>query len=442
MSTNVIRDESRWIKPHEQDYPEDFREYMAGVRWVEDRTVRRESRQLRLDLREVSGWVSPRGRVARCGSTIEWQRNTAKVKVKHEDGCWHAGVEGLMSCDRPHECPVCSARIGAVKGSELANNARVWLEAGYVLAFVTMDVARVPGESLPDAMKALKAVKARFNRISNGRLEAFGSEGNVESTETTIDRSWNGSGHPHYMRLLFLTSRDALGEIQREFGPLWARAAEHCGRYADPVHGFHVAYPEVSEDGSLKALGAYFTKTGSSMEREMLSHGSKASRSEGTCAPFELLEEIKRSGDFSTSNPMVQTWHLYCEAMRQVPVAIYSRFLKRKLHVLARTGQLELDYDAVPDEPADEEIAQALAEEAVSEEIVGDTAVELGRQAVKFIHRKRLWGRLYTVVEDLAEWGHFNETQPDYVAAVRALLEGFGAPEEALAEIWREGEVS
>lgn len=350
-----------------------------------------------------------------------------------------------MSCDRPHECPVCSARIGTEKGTELAMLSSSWLETGGFLAFVTMDVARKPGEPMTEAMTVLKSVKARFNRLAKGWLAEAESLGTVESTEMTIDRSWNGSGHPHYMRLFYFRNAEMLGEFQRVLGPIWARAAGERGRFADPIHGFHVAYPELTDDGSLQALGTYFTKTGSSLEREMLSHGSKSARTEGSCAPFELLAEIERSGDYSPSNPMVRTWHVYCEAMRQVPVAIYSRFLKRTLREVARTGkmfagQLELGDEAAPlDDP---DVAAALAEEGVTSELEGETVVEVGRQAVKFLHRLRLWGTLFSVVEDLAEWGEMHDTRPDYVAAVKALLKGHRAPPEVMAEIWRPGEMT
>lgn len=424
------------------ELPDDAAQLLAGRRYVAWRNQVRASRERRLQLRHIAGRVSVDQRVARCGGSIVWDRTEAEIKVDHDRfGRPQVGVTNLVRCQRPHKCPDCAAKVRDVRGEMVASYARRWLQAGGSLAFCTFTLARKQGEPMTTATRALRKVLSRFTRLVNDagwnqRAEVVGF---IESLEWTISTEWDGSGHPHAMRLVFFRDQTTLGDWHYRLAPLWVKAASDCGRRASYDYGLNVKHPEMSEGGSIEVLSDYFTKGASAWgaEREMTRGDVKESRTDESVAPFELLAQIETSGDLSWSSPLVRTWQEYERACERVPIARKSRGLAVVINEMSGQHRDVYGAELVTETVEDTEDTEDtdLAEEEVLPELEGATVAKLRRPAVAFIQRHRAWTELYRIVEDLAWWELETGTAPDYVAAVRALLDGLGAPSDLLADV-------
>lgn len=435
-----VLDQSAWLSPGEIELlPDDVRELVAGRRWAEARQTQRESRQLRLDLRDVAAEASKDGRLRICGARVSWDKTWADVRVAHTAKGPRVSVDNITRCERPHRCPDCGMKIREERGEMIRRYASNWLKAGGLLAFCTFTIARKPGEPMTLATAAVRRVMTRFGRLVRDANWNDVNEvvGYIESMEWTIDAAFDGSGHPHMMRLIFFRNPVYAGEWHARLAGLWVQAARDCGRMATQSAGLNVKYPGLTAGGSIEVLSDYMVKGGAAwgVHREMTAADVKESRSEETVAPFRLLALIKESGDFSRKNPMVRAWQEYEAACERAPIARKSRGLALIISEMVGRG---LDVHGLALAPEDVEvevspagaIEEALAEEseAMHQASEGEIVAKMSSPVVQFVHRRRLWAQVYEVVHDLAEWQQMTGNVPDYVAGLRALIEGASAP--------------
>jgi hypothetical protein len=436
-------DPSVWLSPAESILPEEVRELVAARRWASARQQARESRQLRLDLRDVAAEVSKDDRLRICGARISWDKTWADIRVEHTCRGPKVSIDNITRCERPHRCPDCGMKIREERGEMIRRYAEHWLHAGGHLAFCTFTIARVPNEPMRAATAAIRRVMTRFARLVRdaGWNEENGVVGYIESMEWTIDASFNGSGHPHMMRLMFFKEPDYLGEWQSRLAPLWVKAAKDCGRRASYDVGLNVRHPVQTEGGSIEVLSDYMVKGGSAwgVHREMTAADMKEARGETTVAPFRLLELIRESGDYSTANPMVRAWREYEASCERAPIARKSKGLVGIISTMVGNG-LDVYGMTLPVVEEVEEIdAEALAEGDVAEETEamhrpssGEIVAKMNNATVQFVHRHRLWGQVYGVVSDLADWSARTGLPPDYVCALQVLMIEMDAPNDAI----------
>jgi hypothetical protein len=319
-------------------------------------------------------------RVSVCGL---WRRpDVAAVSVVlGPDG---ASLNGTQTCGSVWSCPVCSATIRQGRAVEVEAAARVHLDQGGSLVFVTLTVPhdRADGlrpllDTIADGWKAVTQSRS-YRRVRKvHRLEA------IRAVEVTYGRNgW----HPHVHVLLFVGAQlDQVeaDELRDGIGSAWRRFVVAQGwRAPSDDHG--VRWQPVTMTAGADALARYLTKVqdgfgkersvGMEMARGDLKRGRKTSRT-----PFELLE----AADLGDRGAMV-LWHEFEQATKGRRALTWSHGMKRRLRL---------------SEVADEDIAGAA--------VPGEVVAEFSEREWLLVIRYEARARVLTAAEDRGTAGVF-----------------------------------
>lgn len=191
-----------------------------------------------------------------------------------------AGWAGLETCGSVWVCPVCSAKIMARRGVEIAAGVQEWTERSGQIILSTFTIRHNAGMRLEDLWDALmKAWHAIGKRNKAGRQDwaLWGTVGSIRAVE--VVRGENG-WHVHVHVLWFVSgevSEDAVQAVHNRMVSRWDRALRRYGFDSLPE-----GQKSLLTNGA-KAVGMYLAKLPGSIAlgHELTNTESKAGRSKG-----------------------------------------------------------------------------------------------------------------------------------------------------------------
>lgn len=252
-------------------------------------------------------------------STLERVRKCGKVSISGTGlvavRCAHGvpGFAGLASCASVWACPVCNAKIMAVRGLEIGSVVTTGLARGMVVGMVTLTMRHHLGQSLEELWDALAKAWQRVvsGKEWNGRRD-LGVVGQLRAVEVT--HSWNNGWHVHVHCLVFLGDprwlvEDVdvnLREYRRwtenfetvAFG-MWKRWS--AGLIAAGLDDPLLAGQDWHLIGGMDdlALARYLTKAvdPGTIGLELTSSQTKGASWSKTVTPWHYLNEVRETGD-------------------------------------------------------------------------------------------------------------------------------------------------
>lgn len=147
-----------------------------------------------------------KNRVGQCNNCkADHERN---VKIRHngkKGDKGKASFTNLMQCDSVWLCPVCTSRIMAKRGSEVAQGAKTWTRAGGHIIMLTTTLRHSADDDLAHLLKGLKKATAKFWEHSAVKriFSELGKVGHIKNLEVT--HGSNGF-HPHNHYAIFIKS--------------------------------------------------------------------------------------------------------------------------------------------------------------------------------------------------------------------------------------------
>lgn len=283
-------------------------------------------------------------RVRSCG---RWAINpTGEVKVRANGAA--VGYAGLASCGSVWVCPVCNARIQAVRRIEVGLAIAYIQAQGGSAAFGAYTLRHHKGQSLETLWRGLsycwKAVH-QDKTVRNTR-KRLGYIGTIRAVECT--HGCHGF-HPHIHPLhLFdrVVTLEEVASLEAAEFRAWAAAAARKGLQAPTIaaQDLHLVIGDASD-----ALGEYFTKTvyqpsSASVGWEMTSTQTKSrTRAKDSRTPWELLADARTNGDADAWD----AWQEWEKASKGKRALTWSRGLRKFVG---------LDLEATDEEIASAEI--------------------------------------------------------------------------------------
>lgn len=262
------------------------------------------------------------------------------------------GFSGLASCGSVWACPVCNARIQAVRRLEVGTALAWVLGSGGGAAFGAYTLRHHRGSSLDALWRALSKCWQAVARDYSVRAlrESLGVVGIIRAAEVTYGANgW----HPH-LHPVFLFSRpvsdDAVAALHSAQFAAWSRAADRLGLEAPTLSGQDLH--AVTGQTAHRDLADYFTKTtyrptAEAVGWEMTSTQTKSrSRASDSRTPWDLLDSVRLNGDADD----LDLWREYEAASKGKRALTWSRGLRTLVG---------LDVEASDEEIAEQEVGTA-----------------------------------------------------------------------------------
>lgn len=371
-------------------------------------------------------------------------RATDSVAVYRQDAGRSARLHGVTTCKSVWACPVCSAKICAVRQSELELANKAWVTRGGQTYLITLTFPHEMGMPLAQLMHGFTRAKGFLkNSRTYKRILAKGvRKGSVSSLEVTLgEHGW----HPHQHDLVFATA-DVFG-IELEQGEKLTPEQLHAGhvrmerdekgrlssRLIDELKGeWYTALrkaglcdkhqmQDVLEHG-LDVRGGqyaadYIAKFGKEqkwgLSREVTMHAAKVGSDNKGAHPFQLLAWAAE-GD----GQAIADFREYQQAFEGKRMLSWSRGLKKEL-----TGE---------DETTDEEAAD---KEMPEESVVG----YIDSAALAVLQSRRLLAHfLQFVSEHCHDADNAQATIDEYLKIAREELPR-NARGEVKVKMWSRG---
>lgn len=293
-----------------------------------------------------------------------------------------ARMQGVTTCKSVWTCPVCSARICAVRQSELSDGVKAWANQGGYTWLMTLTFPHEFGMALKDLMGYTgedgKKVEGKFSKarqsFKNSRTykRILGKEvrkGSVASLEVTVgEHGW----HPHTHDLVFATP-EAFGEVNEiedghgrltssaidELKYAWYCALVKAGlceqhqmsdvlKHGLDIRGGQYAAEYIAKFGKEQKWG---------LSREVTMHAAKVGSDNKGAHPFQLLAWAADGDDHAADQ-----FREYAEAFEGKRMLSWSPGLKKELTGIEETT----DEEAAEVEMPDEEVAGHIDSEGLS----------------------------------------------------------------------------
>lgn len=302
-----------------------------------------------------------------------------------------AGFGGLKTCGRSSVCPVCAAKVGSHRASEIEQVCSHFANGTVVMLTLTM--RHNIGQSLEYLWNGLTR---SWKAATNGRgwrreRDNFGISGYVCNREATwgYDNGW----HLHVHALLFFEDNDVTDErietLSESMFYRWSAKLVDLGLDA-PTLAHGVDWKRVGKEGEStdpgqsRVLASYLTKIASGIGFEVGNSTEKKGRMVGHFSPWQLAQMALTEED---DGERERFWRLWNEWRR---VSLGKRFINwsRGLRQLAGLGK----------EKTDEEIA--------AEGDEGDLVASIPAKSWRIMRKKypRLLGEILTLVEAGHDW--------------------------------------
>lgn len=269
-----------------------------------------------------------------------------------------ARLNGVTTCKSVWACPVCSARICAVRQAELSEGMKNWIGQGGYTWLLTLTFPHEFGVPLAELLTKFTRAKAFFkNSKTYKRILAKGvRKGSVSSLEVTLGQhGW----HPHQHDLIFATP-DAFGEVKEldggkmdsrvilELKSAWYMALRKSGLCEQSQMSDVMAHGLDVRGGQYAA--EYVAKFGREqkwgLSREVTMHAAKTGADAKGAHPFQLLAWAAEGDDLAGRQFLE-----YALAFEGKRMLSWSRGLKKEL-----TGLDEITDEEATDIELPEEI--------------------------------------------------------------------------------------
>ena len=390
---------SRAIKEQQEIQPDDLRKRL---------------RALHRTMWDVTNYDRLRG----CHRWIAGGAGAASLRW-HEPG--RASWGNLQTSASVWASPLSAASISKTRAEEVTTALETWFhqDKRHGVEFLTLTLAHNRDQELTEvwdtlsyAWRGVVATAAwRGGKRCAGDKKTFGVEHWLKSVEVTYgENGW----HCHLHVLLFVEKE--LSEQQREvleahMYDRWSRAAQRKG-FKAPSRAHGVRLEKALRKKAAKDLGAYMAKGALASVAETLAweitagQTAKQGRSENRSA-FQILDDIRKSGDTSLSNPDVQLWRIWERESLGRRQQAWSKGAKEALGVV---------------EVSDEEAEQQAEEAAEAVEVARVAFDEWGREQEDGTKlRDNLVKR-----GDIVEYVGQARTQDEARRRARAVLTGYG----------------
>lgn len=271
-------------------------------------------------LQAVAKSLLPDSRLSICMHNIRGGKSEVDVHRSADSG--RAYYSNLMVCGSVWACPVCAAKIQAVRAAEVRAAIDAHVATGGAVVMATFTVPHSRGDDLGDLLQRFNDAvrKLRQQRAYVRLSEAFGIVGSIRALEVTY--SWANGWHPHVHMLLFLESGVDLSALHAAMFPLWSRVSASAGFGRVSPDAFHL--------GDAAAVKTYLTKMGAeylwSAEHELVKANSKRG-GVGSYTPFDLLRAQLDASDPRLAALFVE----YARVFKGRKQLVWSRGLRARL---------------------------------------------------------------------------------------------------------------
>lgn len=279
-------------------------------------------RGIRFELRRPLQRITPDKTFRGCGRPLGGQ-----VLVGIGPG-GRAGYSGLKSCGKAWLCPVCAAKVGAHRLSDIETvlKSHETEHAGCSVAMLTLTMRHHKGQKLADLWKALSAA---WKAATNGRCwkrdrEIYGIVGYVRVVEAT--HGANG-WHLHIHSLLMFDSDVPTSQLEGIGGSMferWSSKLQALGMAA-PLRnsgGLDIRRVGDARTDSKTVLAAYLTKIASGIGLELTNGSGKSARGGG-----RTLWEIGQDA-IGGDSASLGLWREWAEASAGKRAISWSRGLR------------------------------------------------------------------------------------------------------------------
>ncbi len=295
--------------------------------------------QLRRYRARVALWQMSELRSVRGCGRYGLRDGDVTARVSEGDGVRLAGFGGVQTCGSVWSCPVCSAKIAAVRQVEVDQAVRAWEGAGGGLGFVTVTMRHSAKDKLSTLWDALAVA---WNAATSGEawadeqgglgvpmsreVKSGKSRGEVrESVRVpiirTVEVTHGKSGwHVHVHALLFLrrpVTDATVDQLADGLFDRWRRSLIRQGLRA-PIRdkgGLDARAATAAAGG----FGDYFTKaTYGNLARELVRGDMKQGKGQSR-TPFELLAAVVGEADYVEGDrARWREWELGSKGRRQL----------------------------------------------------------------------------------------------------------------------------
>lgn len=280
-----------------------------------------------------------------------------KVSIYRQNDGNSSRMHGVTTCKSVWACPVCSAKICAVRQAELSTGMKNWVEQGGYVFLMTLTFPHDSAMPLADTLPKFTKAKAYFKNSKTYKriLHKGQRKGSVTSLEVTLGEQ-NG-WHPHQHDLVFCKP-DTFGQTKEvssklssveidELKSAWYAALLKAGlceqhQVSDVLaHGLDVRGGQYAAE--------YIAKFGKDqkwgLSREVTMHASKVGTDNKGAHPFQLLAWAN-NGDGLARAQFLE----YVEAFEGKRMLSWSKGLKKELTGLDDTSDEEAADQAMPEE--------------------------------------------------------------------------------------------
>lgn len=326
--------------------------------------------------------ISSLRRVKACGRT-SISTGGVGMRVQGDGDDRFAGYSHVARCGSVWSCPTCSAKIAAVRASELAEGLTLWGKAGKGLTFVTLTMRHHKGQRLADLWDGVSSAWAAITRGAAwtgskcrgtrkneegrpcgggckhqlGDKARFGIVGTVRATEVTHGKNgW----HVHLHVLVFTKEPlsdsadegpgDDAGDLGIAMFMRWKKRLVKEGFAAPMMLQGGLDVQTVSGEAAERKVGEYLAKaTYEGAGWETAGGATKKGRGSGR-SPFQILHDLRTTGE---GLDLWTEWERGSKGRRQI---VWSRGLFET--VFGMTRKEMTDQEAVDEEMGGDELGR------------------------------------------------------------------------------------
>jgi hypothetical protein len=271
-----------------------------------------------------------------------------------------ARMHGVTTCKSVWACPVCSARICAVRQAELSDAMQAWIGQGGYTWLMTLTFPHEFEDKLSEILPKFTKAKAYFKNCKTYKriLASMDKGGTRKGSVTSLEVTFGENGaHPHQHDLIF-AAPDTFGQVKENGGKMessailelkkaWCIALAKAGlcqraQMSDVMaHGLDIRGGQYAAE--------YIAKFGKDqkwgLSREVTMHAAKVGSDSKGAHPFQLLAWAE-NGDGQAA----EQFREYVEAFEGKRMLSWSRGLKKALTGTEETSDEEAAERELPEE--------------------------------------------------------------------------------------------
>lgn len=245
--------------------------------------------------------------------------------------------------------PLSASAISKTRAEEVSGALKTWFDQDkrHSVEFLTLTLAHDKGQSLREVWDTLayawRGITGTASWRGGARYEGDKKRFSIAHWLKSVEATHGKNGwHVHIHCLLFLDrtlSDDERETMENRFYERWRAGAERKG-FKAPSRKHGVKIEKALREKSVNDLGSYMAKGALFSVAESLSweitagQTAKEARSKDNRSPFQILDSIRKSGDFSRKNSDVKIWAEWEESSLGRRQMAWSKGAKEALGVL------------------------------------------------------------------------------------------------------------